>query len=198
MTERTTEITTLNTLINTLMDSIEGYTKSAEDIHNPQLRERFLSRARERQQAVGGLQAAVARMGGDPADDTSTLGEAHRFFMNIKEAVTGTDDTAILQEVDRGESYLKEKFETALRSTDLSPEARTAVDQAWSTVKAGHEEMAALKHRREGAEDYAARQTDATTSARQQEYASESDRAGSTGGTFSGSDESSRRDDPLI
>jgi uncharacterized protein (TIGR02284 family) len=197
MTERSTEITTLNTLINTLMDSIDGYTKSAEDIHDPQLRERFLSRARERQQAVGGLQAAVARMGGDPADDTSTLGEAHRFFMNIKEAVTGTDDTAILQEVDRGESYLKDKFETALRSTDLSPDARTAIDQAWSTVKEGHDEMSALKHRREGAEDYAERQTDAT-SARQQEYASESDRSGTAGGTFSGTDERSSRNDSLI
>jgi uncharacterized protein (TIGR02284 family) len=195
MTERTTEITTLNTLINTLMDSIEGYTKSAEDVRDPQLRERFLSRARERQQAVAGLQASVARMGGDPADDTSTLGAAHRVFLNLKEAVTGTDDTAILNEVERGEDYLKEKFEAALRSTDLSPEARTAVDEAWGTVKAGHDEMSALKHRREGAEDYAERQA-GTASVREQEYAAESDR--STGGTFSGSDERGRRDDGLI
>lgn len=189
MTEHSTEITTLNTLIATLMDSIEGYSKSAEDVRDADLRQRFLARARERQQAVGGLQAAVARLGGNPEDDSSTLGGLHRAFLNLKEAVTGTDDKAILNEVERGEDYLKEKFEAALRSTDLSAETRTAIDQAWSSVKSGHDEMSALKHRREGAEDYAARQ---------QEYASETERDTSSASYSSDSDRLRRDDEPLV
>jgi len=175
MTGRTTEITTLNTLIATLLDSIDGYTKSAQDVRNPDLAQRFNERARERQSVVADLQAAVARCGGDPEDDGTFTASAHRAFMNLKEAVMGTDETTILQEVDRGESYLKEKFEAALQMDDLGPEARQAIQRAWDSVKGGHDEMAALKHRREGAEDYAARQTD-TIEAREQEYASENER----------------------
>jgi uncharacterized protein (TIGR02284 family) len=179
MTEHSKETTTLNTLIATLLDSIDGYTKSAQDIDNRQLAERFNARARERQGAVTALQAAVARLGGNPEDDGTLLAGAHRAFLNLKEAVTGRDDQAILNEVERGEDYLKEKFEAAMRHTDLAPEARAAVEQAWSSVKSGHDEMSQLKHTmqgyREGREEV-----------RSQEYADESrsPRSPDTTGTY--------------
>ena len=166
MTTHNTDTTTLNTLIATLLDSIDGYTKAAQDVDNREWADRFNARARERQSAVAGLQAAVARCGGNPEDDGTLLAGAHRAFINLKEAVTGRDDTAILNEVERGEDYLKEKFEAALRHTDLTADARAAVDAAWNSVKAGHDEMSALKHRNEGARDYAS----------QQEYAAETER----------------------
>lgn len=150
MTEQSTQITTLNTLIGTLLDSVDGYTKSAQDVDNPQLAERFNARARERQGAVAGLQAAVARLGGNPEDDSTTLGAAHRVFLNLKEAVTGRDDQAILNEVERGEDYLKGKFQAALKSADLQADARAAVETAWTSVKAGHDEMSQLKHTLQG------------------------------------------------
>ena len=111
--------------------------------------------------------------GGDPGDGTLLAG-AHRAFINLKEAVTGSDDQAIINEIERGEDYLKGKFEAALKNVDLAPEARSAVDQAWTSVKAGHDEMSGLKHNRERAQSYREGQEDATV--RQQEYASESDR----------------------
>ena len=182
MTEHSTDTATLNTLIATLLDSVDGYTKSAQDVKDRDLADRFNARARERQSAVSGLQAAVARLGGDPEDDGSLLAGAHRAFLNLKEAVTGTDDQAIINEIERGEDYLKGKFEAALKNVDLAPEARSAVDQAWTSVKAGHDEMSGLKHNRERTESYRDGQEDATI--RQQEYASESDR--------------NRRDDQIV
>ena len=146
MTEHNTDTTTLNTLIGTLIDSIEGYQKAAADTTNTRFAEMFNARARERQHAVTTLQAAVARLGGNPEDDGTTAGAAHRGWINLKEAVLGRDDEAIVKEVERGEDYLKEKFEAALRHTDLPAEARAAVDEAWTSVKAGHDEMSALKH----------------------------------------------------
>ncbi len=138
--------TELNTLITTLIDSIDGYQKAAADTTNTRFAEMFNARARERQQAVTGLQAAVARMGGNPEDDGSTTAAAHRGWINLKEAVLGRDDEAIVKEVERGEDYLKEKFEAALKHTDLPADAQTAVQEAWSSVKAGHDEMSQLKH----------------------------------------------------
>ena len=145
-TGSTVDTTTLNTLIATLIDSIDGYQKAAADTTNTRFAEMFNARARERQQVLTKLQAAVARLGGNPEDDGTTAGAAHRGWINLKEAVLGRDDEAIVKEVERGEDYLKEKFEAALRHTDLPAEARAAVDEAWTSVKAGHDEMSALKH----------------------------------------------------
>lgn len=146
MTSATKDVAILNTLIATLLDSIDGYQKSAGDIDNQALAEKFNSRARERQSAVAKLQAAVAAAGGNPEDDGTILASAHRAFLSLKEAVAGRDDKAIVAEVERGEDYLKNKFETALADGDLSPVSRSAAQEAWTSVRAGHDEMSALKH----------------------------------------------------
>ncbi len=140
------DTTTLNTLIATLIDSVEGYQKAAADTENTRFAEMFNARAQERQAAVGTLQAAVARLGGNPEDDGTTTGAVHRGWINLKEAVVGRDDEAIVNSVESGEDYLKEKFETALKHADLPAEARSAVEQAWTSVKAGHDQMSQLKH----------------------------------------------------
>ena len=152
MTTHNADTTTLNTLIATLLDSIDGYTKSAQDVKDRDLADRFKARARERQSAVAGLQAAVARLGGNPEDDGTLLAGAHRAFLSLKEAVTGSDDQAIINEIERGEDYLKGKFETALQADDLSAETRGAIGAAWDSVKSGHDEMSALKHSMSGFE----------------------------------------------
>ncbi|MXO75642.1 PA2169 family four-helix-bundle protein [Altererythrobacter aerius] len=137
---------TLNTLIGTLIDSVQGYQKAAADTTNTRFAEMFNARAQERQQAITKLQSAVASMGGNPEDDGTTSGAVHRGWLNLKEAVMGRDDEAIVNEVERGEDYLKAKFEAAMEHKDLPAEARAAVEQAWTSVRAGHDEMSALKH----------------------------------------------------
>jgi len=137
---------TLNTLIGTLIDSIEGYQKAAADTTNARFAEMFNARAQERQKVLTTLQATVARLGGNPEDDGTTAGAAHRGWINLKEAVLGNDDEAIVNEVERGEDYLKNKFAAALENVDLAPEARAAVEQAWTSVKEGHDEASSLKH----------------------------------------------------
>ena len=147
MTERNETTTTLNTLIATLLDSVEGYQKSAGDVDNPRYADMFNARARERQQAAARLQAAVASAGGNPEDDGSVMGSVHRGFQSLREAVSARDDKAIIAEIERGEDYLKAKFQAALDKADLTGDARAAVSEAWESVKSGHDEMSALKHR---------------------------------------------------
>lgn len=139
------DVSVLNTLIATLLDSVEGYQKSAEDLDNLQYRRLFLDRARERQSVVTKLQAAVGQLGGNPEDDGSTMGAIHRAFVDLKSAVMGRDDQVIINEVERGEDYLKEKFETAMKNADLSAIARQAVNEAWGSVREGHDQMRNLK-----------------------------------------------------
>ena len=140
------EISTLNTLIATTIDSITGYENSAEDIENSRFREIFRERANERQSVVSELQQEVRRLGGDPEDGGSFMGKTHQRFEDLKSAITGGDEKSIINEVERGEDYLKEKFETALNADTLSGESRSVVERCYQSVRAGHDQMSQLKH----------------------------------------------------
>lgn len=136
----------LNSLIATTLDSIDGYEESAKDVKNPEYRAMFTRRASERREMVDGLKAAVRTAGAEPEDDGTLLAAAHRVFVNLKSIVTGADDQAVINEVERGEDHLKAKFDAALKDTDLTPEARTAIEQANVSVQQGHAEASRLKH----------------------------------------------------
>ena len=140
------EISTLNTLIATTIDSVTGYENSAKDIANQRFAEIFRERANERQQVVEQLRAEVRRLGGNPEDDGSFMGKTHQRFEDMKAAITGQDEKAIINEVERGEDYLKEKFETVLNSDALSGESRSVVERCYQSVRSGHDQMSQLKH----------------------------------------------------
>jgi uncharacterized protein (TIGR02284 family) len=146
MAEHSDTISTLNTLIATTIDSINGYEDSARNIENQRFAEIFRQRANERQEIVESLRAEVRRLGGNPEDDGSFLGKAHQRFEDLKAAVTGRDEKAIINEVERGEDYLKEKFETALNGDTLHGDSRAVVERCYQSVRSGHDQMSQLKH----------------------------------------------------
>ena len=146
MTDHSETISTLNTLIATTTDSINGYEKSADEIQDQRLQQIFRQRASDRQQVVQNLREEVRRLGGEPDEGGSFMGKAHQAFEGLKSAVTGGDEKSIIDEVERGEDYLKEKFETALNSDALNGEARSTVEQCYQSVRQGHDQMSQLKH----------------------------------------------------
>lgn len=150
MADTSHDIRTLNSLIATTIDSIDGYTQAAKESESGRFGQMFTARAEERRQAATHLQTEVTRLGGNPEDDGTALAGAHRVFLDLKSIVTGKDDKAIVNEVERGEDHIKAKFEDALKDVDLSPGTRDAINQAWSSVRAGHDEMRDLKHAMEG------------------------------------------------
>ena len=150
MAEHSESISTLNTLIATTIDSITGYEDSAKNIHDERLREVFRSRADERQQVVEELRSEVRRLGGDPEEGGSFMGKAHQRFEDLKAAITGRDEKAIINEVERGEDYLKEKWQAALQSGNLHGETHDLVERCYQSVKQGHDQISQLKHAFEG------------------------------------------------
>jgi uncharacterized protein (TIGR02284 family) len=140
------EIAVLNTLTATLIDSVNGYRDAAENSENSRFQEIFRQRADERSRCVEDLRAEVRRLGGNPEDDGSFMGKTHQSFLDLKAAITGRDEKAVINEVERGEDYLKEKFQTALDDAGLSGEARSTVERVYQSVKSGHDQMSQLKH----------------------------------------------------
>ena len=141
-----TEVGTLQTLTTTLLDSINGYEDAAKNSENARFQQIFRERAGERRQVAENLRSEIRRLGGDPPDDGSFMGKTHQTWLDLKAAVTGRDDKSIINSVEAGEDYLKEKFETALNSGELSGEARQVIERAYQSVRQGHDQMSQLKH----------------------------------------------------
>jgi uncharacterized protein (TIGR02284 family) len=140
------DIDILNNLIALTLDSAHGYEDASGDTKNPHFKTLFGKRAIERKQVTAELQTEVRRLlGGKPASSGTVAGKAHRTFMNLKAAVTGSDE-GVVKSVEAGEDHIKKEYEEALVDRELSAPVRDLLQRAFVSVKAGHDEMRDLKH----------------------------------------------------
>jgi len=140
------DIKVLNELITTTLDSADGYSEAAKDADNPTFKNLFSQWAKNRRDVATELQAQVRTLGGDPQDDGSILGAAHRTFLNLRDSI-GKGDKGIVEEVERGEDFIKHKYEEALDDDDLSEQVRPALSHAYDSVIEGHAQARNLKMR---------------------------------------------------
>lgn len=137
-------ISTLNSLIKTSKDGQEGFSSSAESASDPELKAFLKERAHRCTLGARELQEEVKRLGGDPDSSGSASGAMHRAWTNVKSAVTGKDDKAILQEVERGEDVAVESYEKALKA-DLPDDVRGLVERQYQGVKENHDRVRDLR-----------------------------------------------------
>jgi uncharacterized protein (TIGR02284 family) len=140
------DITVLNTLITTTIDSANGFERSAENADFGRFQEMFREFAQERRQVVGRLQERVRSLGGTPNDDGSLTADLHRRWIDLRDSISRGGDREIIEEVERGEDYLKAKYDTALEDNALSAESLAVIREAYQSVRAGHDRASALTH----------------------------------------------------
>jgi uncharacterized protein (TIGR02284 family) len=138
------DVTVLNSLIETTIDSVDGYRHSAGEATSGTFTEMFRKRAEERQQIVERLREQVRKLGGTPEEEGGLLAKAHRQFLSLRDAVTGSDDKSVIAEVDRGESYLNGKWEAALADGDVSAGTQRLIRECYQSVRSGHDQWEQL------------------------------------------------------
>ncbi|HEU4697917.1 MAG TPA: PA2169 family four-helix-bundle protein [Gemmatimonadales bacterium] len=143
-TDRSDALSTLNNLLETCRDGEQGFRTAADGVDDANLKRLFQSYAQQRAEFVAELQREVQRLGGDPADHGHAAAAAHRGWINIKSAVTGKDDHAVLAEAERGEDYAVKAYRQALDS-GLSPELRMIVERQYMQVKEAHDHVRAMR-----------------------------------------------------
>jgi len=139
-------VSTLNSLIETCKDGQKGFTEAAEALQSAAIKATFLEYARERAQMAAELQAEVRRLGGDPDKSGSMSGSIHRGWINLKSAITGADDHAIVAEAERGEDVAKAAYESALTES-LPASAQALVGQQAAKVRRVHDAVRDLRDR---------------------------------------------------
>jgi uncharacterized protein (TIGR02284 family) len=131
-------ISVLNNLIETCKDGEIGFKTAAEGLTNPTLKAKFQEHSRERGDFARALQAEVRGLGGEPEKDGSTSASLHRGWIDIKSAITGKSDHAILAEAERGEDVAKAAYESALKEA-FPANIAAIVQQQASRVREVHD-----------------------------------------------------------
>ena len=139
------ESSVLNNLIETLKDGQEGFKQAAESVRNPALKTLFSDYSQQRSRFAIALQSE-SRLPGEtePETSSSTSGALHRGWMNLKSAITGGDEHAILAECERGEDSAVEEYKKAL-DNGLSPSAQELVSRQFADIKAAHDRIKSLR-----------------------------------------------------
>src|SRR3954465_14737900 len=109
--KNTEVVSVLNDLIETCKDGIEGFKTASESVNNPSAKALFASRLPNIERGMAELKAEVRRLGGDPDKSGTIAGAVHRGWINLKAAVTGHDEEAIIAECERGEEHAAHVYE---------------------------------------------------------------------------------------
>ena len=144
------ENTVLNNLIETLKDGQKGFNQAAEGVSNPNLKALFRDYSQQRSRFATALQSEARHHGAtDPETNSSATGALHRGWINLKSAITGGDEHAILAECERGEDSAVEEYKKALED-GLTPSAQELVSRQFAEIKAAHDRIKSLRDATKG------------------------------------------------
>jgi uncharacterized protein (TIGR02284 family) len=136
----------LTGLYELLGDSHKGYVEAAGRMKTPKLALFLSELGTERLHMQHELGAQIRQVLPGVTLEAGTLkGEFHRAWMDLREALAGAGEAAVLRECERGENYLLERFSTVLDDRDIPVglfdvlrAQKTRVETALSTIKQLH------------------------------------------------------------
>lgn len=140
-------ITPLKDLYELLGDSRKGYIEVADKAENNQLSGFLLKISQERGDMQRELGQAIHRLSpeNEKLDDGTLKGDLHRTWMDIRKALTSSEEAALLDECTRGENYLVDRYKTVMDDKDTPQEVmpvlrkqRSSVDLTLSSIEQLH------------------------------------------------------------
>ena len=132
----------LNELLQRNYDSEKGFKNAVDDVKNPQLKSFFKEKAQERYDFGHELKSEIRNFGEAPEKGSSVKADAHRTWMNLKSALSGDNEEAVLEEAIRGEKMAVENYNEVIKDNDFPPSTknlllkqRNAIQKTLDNVK---------------------------------------------------------------
>lgn len=147
------DLTELNNIHDLLVDGRKGYaeaSKRADDIRVKNLLSAF---SNERSALEADLDAELRLLDpGAPHRDGTIKGDLHRTWMEIRDALSTTDNANLLSECERGESYLLMRYDGILKKEDLATSTRSLLLRQRAAVQGNMDRVKALRKQFEAIE----------------------------------------------
>jgi uncharacterized protein (TIGR02284 family) len=140
--QRTGEV--LNWLLGGASDSAEGFRQGAALARNPKLKTLFAERAKQREQLVDEIAAEVRSFDEAPLEGGTVIGEAHRAFTYLRDAISRDSDKGLVEELLRRERALSGKFQSAIDDPRLPSHARNVATTAFPGFAETADELAKI------------------------------------------------------
>jgi uncharacterized protein (TIGR02284 family) len=138
------DVDALEALTSTLTDSINGYEEAAEVASDAGISSFLRQKARERRGVTSEFRSKIASLGGKSDVSGSATAALHRRFLDLRSMFLN-DTKAAIAEVERGERYLKERFETYMADQNVSATTRDLIRSTYERVRFDHARWDQLK-----------------------------------------------------
>ncbi len=148
MSENEAIISLMNDLILTCKDGEKGYREAAEGLQNAFYQMLLNDYSRQRSKFASQLLAQVVMMGGEPDRKGTVKGAIHRGWMNLKTAIAGKSDNAIISECKRGEEIAIKIYRDALKR-DLPPQIKALLEQQLIEIIATEKRVSVMDSRKD-------------------------------------------------
>jgi uncharacterized protein (TIGR02284 family) len=135
-------------LIQTLEDGTNGFQSAAEKLRESDradLATRFAAHSAERAQFADELRTIASAYGDQINESGSVAAAAHRGWMAVKDSISGSSPSGVLDVAEQGEDHAVSEYRKAL-DEDISPELRSMVERQFQSVQATHDEVKTLRN----------------------------------------------------
>jgi len=135
-------ISVLNDLIRINHDRTEGYQKAVDElkVSDIDLKTMFTNMASTSVQFASELKGEVAKLGGDPASDTTQSGKIYRVWMDIRSSASAHDRKSILDLCEFGEDAALRAYNGALESdAEIPADIRQIIISQKENIQTSHD-----------------------------------------------------------
>ena len=131
----TSDSVRLQEVLTRYVDSRDGYLEASKLVQSTGLSETFSLIAQRRDLIASKVAALIEQQGTKPDEEGSVEAGIHRWWIRLREKMTGEDADAILAECVRGEQELARTLQAALEDEHTLEEHREVLSDALSEVK---------------------------------------------------------------
>ena len=135
-------------LIETLEDGREGFAKGAEKLDatdSPELAATFRQLSEQRARFSNELRELAKDYGDNITESGSVAATLHRGWLSLKDALSGSSPSGVLDAAEQGEDHAVKEFKKALDDQGISQGLRTVVKRQSREVQAAHDQVRSLR-----------------------------------------------------
>ncbi|MFD1256554.1 PA2169 family four-helix-bundle protein [Mucilaginibacter terrae] len=135
----------LNDLIKIHNDRIAGYERATIETENTDLKSLFTNFIGNSHQFKLALATEVQTYAKDIENTTSSSGDLHRAWINVKAFFTGHSSKSVLEECEFGEDATQKAYKSALEEEHLPAYIKEILIEQQVTLKTVHDQVKALR-----------------------------------------------------
>ena len=132
----------LQDLLEKNYDAEKGFTKAMQNAKNLRLKDFLQKQAAQRSRFATELTQELRNLNEEPKESGSVTGDLHRTWIDIKTAVVGNEDEAVLEECIRGEKASADEYQEKLQKYNFPPQVTNVLQKQSSEI---HQTLSRVK-----------------------------------------------------